>query len=449
MSARKNLSEEQIKRAQAVMKSIYTSMSDPAFNKSDILRIIKTNLDDDPTLEKIFGNISDDMMSEMIDMEQDSIEMLDDGTSFDTASAILDKGSYKFETLDILKMDKKQKHAMTGIPTIEEARFLEDIYYQTQAKRIAVQNQLRSLNQGKDSEINDNAHKSGSKNRSFLEWYFLNNSIMEDEIAKAIALFSDSNYLSRWAKSVIGIGPIYATCLAANLTIIDDGVHPMSAGAWWSFCGLNDNLRPWLGKAKSLEIVNRLVAEADGVIDDALVYKLINISGWSMAHYEKHAKSEKTGAWSKDKLVQATSMIPYNRRLKTLCFKIGKSFMFNSKNPNSLYGRLYRERKEFETRNNMNGLYANQAFKIIQEKNFKKSTTAYSYYSKGMLPPAHIDMRARRFAVKLFISHCYEAAYYNKYGKPAPMPYMIAYQDHKDYIGPEVPYDSIERDPQD
>lgn len=432
---------EKIKKANALIQSIYKSMTDPTFTKSDILALIKSNTDNDKDLQEIFGKITDDMIEEIREDGNAVNDMI-------TAPSVTYDDDGQFQILDISKMDKKVKSSFIEIPSIEEARFLYDIYYQAQSKRIIAQNQLRSLNQKKDSEIDDNEQKSGSKNRTFLEWYFYNSRLMETEISKAIEAFSDSCYLSNWAKQIIGIGPIFATCIAANLKIDDDAAygpnHQMSAGNWWSFCGLNDNKRPWLGKAKSAKIVQDLIEENNGIIDDELVIRLSTITGWNMRFYEE-AKRE-NGTWNKDKLISISAKIPYNKKLKTICYNIGKSFMFNSKNDDSLYGKIYRERKQYEQQLNEQGAYADQAAEILKNYNYKKNTVAYKYYSKGQLPPAHIDARARRYAVKLFISHCFEAAYYNKYGKPAPMPYVIAYQGHKDYIPPEVPYELVPRD---
>ena len=118
-------------------------------------------------------------------------------------------------------------------------------------------------------------------------------------------------------------------------------------------------------------------------------------------------------------------------------------------NPDSLYGRLYKERFDYETMKNERGDYADQAAKILASKNFSKTTSAYKFYSEGKLPPAHIVQRCERYVTKMFISHLYEAAYYNKYGVMAPNPYVLCFcEGHTDYIGPEVPYESIERDSQ-
>ena len=416
-----------------IMEKVYVMMTDPGKTKLDIATFIKTQVDNDLSLTEVFGNITNDIISEV---EENSID--------DTGVNDLSKNDFKFEVLDVEAMDKKTKHSVVEIPSKAEARFLEDNYYQQQQKRIVLENQLRALRQGFDNDIEDSK---GSENKSFLEWYLYNTAKMEDQIKKALEIFSDSNYLSKWAKSVKGIGPVIATCLVANLEIKEnpDGSTDMHAGSWWDYCGLNDNNRPWLGKAESTKIVNQLLEENSGIIDDEFVYKLSTITKWKFSHYEAKAKNE-NGTWSKDKLISASSIIPYNKNLKTLMFKIGHSFLMCKNKPDSLYGRLLKERMEYENAKNLAGDYAEQAEAILKKKNIGKSTVAYKYYSKGQLPPAHISMRCQRYVTKLFISHLFEAAYYNKYGTMAPQPYVLFFCGHTDYIGPEVPYDSIERD---
>ncbi len=433
-------------KAKALMDSIYIMLSNPMKDKVDILSLIKSNTENNPELVSIFGNIKDEFIEEV---KQNNIDNSDD-----TEENIVtrnENGNFQFEVIDVAAMDKNVKHSFTQVPTREEARFLEDIYYQTQRRRIAVENQIRSLRQGKDNDI-ENEH--GSKNMYFLEWYMKNLQNMEDQIKKALDIFSDTNYLSKWAKKVVGIGPTIATCLVANLDIKEDEFgNPIThAASWWEYCGLNNNRRPWLSREKSTEMVNKAIEMNDGILDDTAVYNLCNMSKWKFEYYAKKCTNDNGNIiWNKDKLIKATSIIPYNKNMKILMYKIGHSFMFSKNKPNSVYGSLLKKRMEYETMKNERGDYAEQAAEILRTKNIGKSTIAYKYYSKGQLPPAHIAQRCQRYVTKLFISHLYEAAYYNKYGKQAPMPYILQFGDdrgftHADYIGPEVPYDSVTRD---
>ena len=425
-----------------IMNRLYEIMANPLTNKSDILRFLYQNIQEFQ-MEDTLGTITNDMISELVEIEKENNQVEYQLTA-DSIGTTADS-SYTYEVLDIAKMTKSQKTSVLEIPTLQEARFLEDMYYQTQARRIVIENQLRALHQGADSTIEN---EKGSQNKSILEWFLYNLSLMEDNVKNSLVVFSDSNYLSQWAKMVTGIGPVIATCLTANLTLEEDefGNSVMSAGNWWSFCGLNDNRRPWLGKEKSRKIFNEVLEKRNGIVDDDFVLELASRTQWSMDHYNKRAKKE-NGTWDKEKLISASAMIPYNKNLKIVCWKIGHSFLMCKNRPTSLYGRLLKERMELEMIRNERGDYAAQAQAIIDSKKFSKSTQAYKAYKEGMLPKAHILQRSQRYATKMFISHLYEAAYWNKYGKMAPEPYILAFSEvHHDYIGPEVPYDAVPRD---
>ena len=375
------------------------------------------------------------------DEDMENIELADhpDDETFDEVPYELSEDGKSFAVDVDNKMPKEVKKSFVRIPTKEEARFLQDIYYQTQKRRIAIAGQIRAIAQSADSTSEDQTKN--DDNMLFMEWFLEQMQAMEDNIKRALEAFSDSYYISKWAKQNIGIGPVIATALAANLEIKDETMH---AGNWWSYCGLNDNKRPWLGKVKSKEIVDKCIADNGGILDDMAVYKIADETKWKFSWLESKAKKKK--GWSKEELIKACSFIPYNKSMKVLMYKIGHSFRLCKNKPDSLYGRLLKEREDFENTNNVAGVYADQAADILKSKNFDKKTIAYSYYSNGQLPPAHIAQRAERYATKLFISHLFEAAYYNKYGKQCPEPYTISHQGHVDYIGPEVTYDSVDRD---
>lgn len=142
---------------------------------------------------------------------------------------------------------------------------------------------------------------------------------------------------------------------------------------------------------------------------------------------------------TKANLISYLAKPPYNTNLKKTCYLIGQSFIKNQ-NRGSLYGQIYAERKREEIRRNENGEYAEQAARELAAKNYSKTSDAYKTLSEGKLTLAHINMRAQRYAVKLFISHVFEAMYYDKFHKDAPHPYVISHMGHHDYIGPEVDY---------
>lgn len=439
-------------QTEQLMISTMDMLADPEKNKGDIAVFLKSAIDSSETLKDIMGEISDDVVAEII--RNDEKMDIEDSSDSNTVG-MTDVGGGLYKVLDVPKMTKQLKESFVQQPSREEARYLMDLYYQYQAKRIVLENQLRALNQGKDldqPEIDSDKVKRSSKgktqNRSFLEYHCVVMRMFEDYIKQGLEMFSDSAYLGKWAKANKGIGPVIATCLLANLELRDNAtgddtdMHPSS---WWDYCGLNNNRRPWIGRAQATEIVNDLIEENNGIIDDALVKKLCAKTQWKYSHYEAKAKAE-NGAWKKDKLIAASCIIPYNKNMKLVMYKIGHSFLMCKNKTDSLYGRLLKDRLDYETKKNEAGDYADQAATALATKNYGKDTVAYKYYSQGKLPPAHISQRCQRYVTKLFISHLFEAAYYNKYGKQAPAPYALLFCGHTDYIPPEVPYDSIPRD---
>ena len=121
---------------------------------------------------------------------------------------------------------------------------------------------------------------------------------------------------------------------------------------------------------------------------------------------------------------------PFNADLKRLCFLAGECFIKVSNNENDVYGKLYKIRKEYENEKNARLEYQEQAEHILATKNIGKNTEAYKWYSQGMLPPAHIHSRARRYAVKIFLSHLFSVWYEMVHGEKPPKPYAIAILNH-------------------
>jgi hypothetical protein len=405
-------------------------LTNPDVQRSDLAEFLVQN----------GAEISDEDMSTIVDLDERNKRSLD----IEEVPYTLSDDGQSFMTTDISdKLPNEIKETFVRIPTKMEARFLEDIYYQTQDRRICLEGQLRSLKQEADSK--SNSEENNENNMLFMNWLLTKMKNMENNIKSALEVFSSSYYLSRWAKANVGIGPVISTVLAANLEL-KDGFH---AGNWWSYMGVNNNNRPWLGKEKSKAIVEEILAKYNNVITDEVVAEIAVATKWSYSFLEKKAKNtkKKKNGWSKEELIKACSFIPYNKHMKVLAFKIGHSFRMVM-NKESKYGKLLKEREAYEMQKNAAGDYAEQAAEILRTKNFKKSTVAYSYYIKGELPPTHIHQRAERWVTKLFISHLFEAAYYNKFGVRCPEPYIIGFDPsgHNDYIEPEVSYESIERD---
>lgn len=177
---------------------------------------------------------------------------------------------------------------------------------------------------------------------ALLSWMLDNFETLERNIRNVMNAWTDGQVVGRWMKSISGIGPVLAGALLAHL----DVTKTKTAGGFWRFAGL----------------------------DPSIVWE----------------KGQKR---------------PYNGDLKTICaFKLGECFVKVSKKEHDFYGHVYRERKALEIQRNEQGLFADQAQAILAKRKIGHETDAYKAYSQGKLPPAQLHARARRYAVKLFLS---------------------------------------------
>ena len=207
-----------------------------------------------------------------------------------------------------------------------------------------------------------------------VTWLANNTERVEKTILYELAKFSNSQRVGLWAQSIMGIGPVLTAGLIAHIDI----TRAPTVGHIWSFAGVNPDQRKW----------------------------------------EKGSKR------------------PFNAKLKVLVWKIGESFVKVSNRENDIYGHVYAERKVLEQTRNEAGVFADQAAHALATKNYGKTTDAYKAYIKGILPPAHIHAKAKRYAAKLFLAHYHHVAYELEYGEPPPKPYVIDHLAHAHYIAP-------------
>lgn len=340
----------------------------------------------------------------------------------------------------------------------EELRFLVDTFYQIQELRISIEAQIRSIVQESDDSVS----------HELLSWLYNQIYVLERGINVALDAATKASNVGLWLQATMGIGPTLAAALIAYFDI----TKAKSAGQFWSYAGLNDNNRPKIGSDKAKSIVEKAIASNNGKLDESVVMDVCKITGRDFnTVYTKATANSKKGDILKDDLIKAISFLPYNKNLKVICWKCGHQFALLQNNQKSLYGRMLKERKAWETAKNEAGEYADQARKILQSGNYNfdlpegvdeskydlyrdsdalihhkkygKTTDAYKALSEGKLPAAQIQARAERYATKLFISHLFEMMYKDHYKCDPPVFYTIAHQGHVHYIDPEVAYDSV------
>ena len=341
----------------------------------------------------------------------------------------------------LAKVSKSIKKSVVNVGR-EELRFLVDAYYQAQDARIAAQGQLRAVQQGYD-EVSD------ARNETALWWLVQNKQNEENQLKNLLNEYVKSNPVGVWCSSIMGIGPVIAASMLAYFDISKCN----SYNQFWSYAGLNDNINPWLGKAKADKWVDNWIAnhpdEKSKNLSDNIIYDIceefhrpnfVNIK--RMACDQKKLEKDGTELLTEKSVKAYLAKPPYNKKLKTQCWKIGESFLKVKNKPNSLYGKLLTERIVYEKMNNDAKAYADQAARILETTNVKDKKLRETLES-GRLSDGHILLRCKRWATKIFIAHLFEAMYYDYNGQEPPVPYTIAYQGHKDYIYPEVDYHEI------
>lgn len=325
------------------------------------------------------------------------------------------------EVAPIKRLTKYTKQSAIVNVSKNDIKFVIQSYYQIQKYRISLAGQIRSINASNEEE----------KNHELLDWLFSNMVQLEAEIKKAVEAYVQTTTVGQWLMKITGIGPI----LAGGLLTYFDPARAPSVSHFYSYAGLNDNNVPWLGKEESKKLVNQYISK------DVTDEELMALSEATNRSYEKLLKMSLNdkGKRSKTQLTKNLAKPPYNTDLKKLCWKVGESFVKVSNKDTSLYGRIYRERKMLEEKRNENLEFKDQAEHILATTNIGTETDAYKWYSQGMLPPNHLNARAKRYAVKIFVSHLYDEMYKDHFHKQPVRAYVFEHLGHVDVIEPEVP----------
>ena len=334
---------------------------------------------------------------------------------------------YDQELAPIQRLSRDLASASTTLSD-KEARYLVDLYYQMQDNRIRSFGQVRALSQTEEPH-------------SVIAWAGEQSEALENQIKRALDRYTDEHPAGAWAKSNVGIGPVLAAGLCAN---IGDVTRFTAVGNLWSYCGL--------------------------------------VPG------QKRRRGEKS-TWSSS--------------LKRLAWLIGQSFVKVCNNEDAFYGHLYQEKKTYYQKKNEAGEFAERAASTLKDKRFGKGTDAYQWYSglwvlnerlnpgaalsdtvqeelkklrreaakeakktapagkdaasehveaakteaveaylrknslplRPMLPPAHIQAMAERYAAKIFISHFWEVSLRQR-GLEPPKCYAITILGHVHEIKP-------------
>lgn len=293
----------------------------------------------------------------------------------------------------IQKLTKDLKTASVTLSD-REARFLVDSYYAMQRDRIRAAHQNRTL--AEHQEPND-----------VLGWLQAQRATLEKQVARALDAYSGGLVIGQWARSQIGIGPIIAAGLAANIYM----------GPWCTIC--HERTEEGCKERQDAKKTGPHVWQSE-------------LSCPTVGHIWRFAGLDPTVKWLPN------TKRPWNGSLKRLCFLIGESFVKVSGNDNAVYGLAYKTRKAREIAKNEAGDFADQAAASLAAKKYGADTNARKAYEAGKLPDARIHLRAQRWAVKLFLSHYHHVLYESTNGTPPPLPFILARDPilHTHFMGP-------------
>lgn len=218
--------------------------------------------------------------------------------------------------------------------------------------------------------------KRATSDDALIDYFHLQLRNIEESIKPALKIYGMSQVAGEWAMSQYGIGEILSAGLLAHIDIS----RVETVGQIWSYAGLNPE--------------------------------------------QKWDKGEKR---------------PWNAELKKLCYKISDSFVKFHNREDCFYGHLYAKEKARRVELNESGAYAELARTTLASKKFRDNDTR-KVYESGKLPAGRIDAQARRYAVKIFLSHWFEVAYFAYNGKLPPKPWVLEHGGHAHYIPiPHIP----------
>lgn len=275
---------------------------------------------------------------------------------------------------DVANMTTKdiKKHPIKD----DEIRNAIEVYYDMQDIRIRTGNRKSAITREETKKLKEAAIENGNSTENIMVekpvyLQYIENQFKETEttISKFLGYYAKSHPIGQWMLSIKGCGPVIAAGMLAYIDI----KKCKTAGAIWNYAG-------WDGSRK---------------------------------------------------VRTAGQKITWNPKFRVLCWKLGESFVKTSNLEGDIYGHLYREKKAWYEAKNEAGGFAEKAAEELKLKKYGKDTEAYKSYSKGKLPPAHINAMAKRFAVKMFLSHLFEIWYEYDRGIAPPNPFV---QDHLGHV---------------
>jgi len=231
----------------------------------------------------------------------------------------------------------------------------------------------------------DRQYESAEPNQ-LIDWVFSTWSKFESALKGALGEFAAQYAVGQWMQAQYGIGPVLSAAMLANFDI----QKAQTVGHYWRFAGLDPTCKWEKGKKR-----------------------------------------------------------PYNAKLKAIVvYRMGECFVKFQNRDECFYGKLLKAKKATLTQQNEERKFAEfakgeiarcEANKILLSK--MQATERWKYWQDGRLCPQNIHDRARRWTVKLFLSHLHHVMYCDYYGKNPPAPYIFEHPelgDHRHLVLPPL-----------
>ena len=356
------------------------------------------------------------------------------------------------------RLSKDMKDAAREL-SIRDARFLVDEYYIWQGARIRSASQQRT-------------HEEAGEPHSLLVWESVAKRRVEGVLKSALGEFARSYAAGQWLQAHCGVADVISAGLLARFDIR----KAPTVGHFWRFAGLDPTLK-WHGKDKTEKKLKELgITKKEKNLTADNIAKL---SQWSGQHavriqsvWDNGFVALKGPPAKKYRGLEAFfSARPFNMKLKTLCLEyLGGSFNRQKGRDACYYGHLMDVKSKALWSENLSGKFSDTATNDIATVRYGKDTSAYAFKvgcykpeevmqviahgktadqaNKGepgsgtpMLPPGQIFYRARRWTVKLFLSHLHHVMHVDYHQAPPPHPYIFEHpngEDHRHLIEPHL-----------
>lgn len=353
------------------------------------------------------------------------------------------------------KADKDLLDASANIGR-DEARYLVQIYYQVQKFRIQASNQARkALNTGEEL-ISDEVQPEDIPDEDdiqavthptrFIEFVKASMATIEKNVVTAMDRFSNEYRVSRWMRSICGIGRVLAGGYIARLDIREAA----TPSCFWRFAGLDPTVR-WLKKDDLVTEMRQHFGEerwkTRGLklsVPELVEFSKQRLGGRNAHIFDRYLDK---GLVKRDAALKALSLRPWNASLKTLTWKTGQCFIKSKNAEASYYGPLLVARRKEEEERDLAGKNAERAAQILEQLAKRGKTYTPAVMAKlrsGHLSDGHLTARAARWTVKLFLSHLHHVMHVDLYGRDPVQPYVfnIPGTTHRHFIPvPNWPFD--------